>query len=1160
MATSGDPEEEQVVPSEEDEADVRAVQARYLRSPSPSRYSMVSEAETESIFMEPIHLSSAVAAKQIIKEELKPPGIRADPDCPGMLESAEQLLVEDLYNRVKEKMDDTSLYNTPCVLDLQRALVQDRHETPWNEVDEVWPNVFIAEKSVAVNKGRLKRLGITHILNAAHGTGVYTGPEFYAGLEIQYLGVEVDDFPEVDISQHFRKAAEFLDEALLTYRGKILVSSEMGISRSAVLVVAYLMIFHNMAVLDALMTVRKKRAIYPNDGFLKQLRDLNEALMEEREEECGGEGRADASQEGGDAGSMRAARAHALTVEEEDDVTSHLSGSLGNTSQASKPVTLIDEDEEEKLYEEWKKGQGLPTDKGPQGGDDQRSAASGHEEEEELEEEEVDRIIREWQSRNEKYQAEGHQKWGREEEEVEEESDAGSFVGRRRRHTLSESSVSESVLSHDIRVLKQQLQMSCQNRARRGRSDSVSTESTWDVWNQRLLEIEKEASRKYRSRNKSEEVDTSSEMGSRVREDDEESVSSEASSFYNFCSRNKDKLTALERWKIKRIQFGFHKKDLEAGDSSSEQGTEEAVGEKKNLSDVSLTAYQAWKLKHQKKVGSENKEEVVELSKTDDSVSAKKRQRRLELLERSRQTLEESQSMGSWEVDSSAASRSIPLSAFWSAAPSVSADGDTESILSTQSHRSHLSQAANNIGGRPASNPTTPLPNLPVGPGDTISIASIQNWIANVVSETIAQKQNEMLLLSRSPSVASMKAAPVAGCMGDDQVSMLSGQSGSSLGGYLLPQSQARPSSDTQSVLSSNTTLSSRAEGTGSRVKGTSKPIYSLFADNVDLKELGRKEKEMQMELRDKMSEYKMEKLASDNKRSSLFKKKKVKEDEDGDLGDRDEDADSAIGSFRYSSRSNSQKPETDTSSLLAVSDRYGSDSRAGNEVDSSINKWLSSLRTEEKSPPQSDWSGSSRGKYTRSSMLQETESKSSSYKFSKSQSEEQDTSSFQEANGNSVRSTSRFSSSSTREGREMHKISRSMFSETSSSQEESPEPYFFRRTPDPCEGEESPEPRHRNWARPKDWEDVEESSKSDFSEFGAKRKFTQSFMRSEEEGEKEKMENREEGRFASGRRSQYRRSTDREQEEEMDDEAIIAAWRRRQEEMRTKLQKRRED
>lgn len=65
-----------------------------------------------------------------------------------MLESAQQLMVEDLYNRVKEKIDDTSLFNTPCVMDLQRALVKDRLETPRDAVDEVWPNVFIAEKWV----------------------------------------------------------------------------------------------------------------------------------------------------------------------------------------------------------------------------------------------------------------------------------------------------------------------------------------------------------------------------------------------------------------------------------------------------------------------------------------------------------------------------------------------------------------------------------------------------------------------------------------------------------------------------------------------------------------------------------------------------------------------------------------------------------------------------------------------------------------------------------------------------------------------------------------------------------------------------------------------------------------------------------------------------
>lgn len=73
---------------------------------------------------------------------------------------------------------------------------------------------------MAVNKARLKRLGITHIVNAAHGTGVYTGELFYQGMNITYMGIEVDDFPDADISPYFRTCAEFLDDALLTHRGE----------------------------------------------------------------------------------------------------------------------------------------------------------------------------------------------------------------------------------------------------------------------------------------------------------------------------------------------------------------------------------------------------------------------------------------------------------------------------------------------------------------------------------------------------------------------------------------------------------------------------------------------------------------------------------------------------------------------------------------------------------------------------------------------------------------------------------------------------------------------------------------------------------------------------------------------------------------------------
>ncbi|NXA35196.1 DUS27 phosphatase, partial [Eudromia elegans] len=1120
------------------------------------RYSMISDTDTESIFMEPIHLSSAVAAKQIINEELKTKDVKVDSVCPRMLESAQQLMVEDLYNRVKEKIDDTSLFNTPCVMDLQRALVKDRLETPRDAVDEVWPNIFIAEKSVAVNKSRLKRLGITHVLNAAHGTGVYTGPGFYNGLNIQYLGIEVDDFPDIDISKHFRPAAEFVDEALLTYRGKILVSSEMGISRSAVLVAAYLMIYHHMTILQALMTLRKKRAIYPNDGFLKQLRELNEQLLEERELENTGDDELTPSQSPvvhagtssqisgfGDSESIMGAKAHSIMVEEED--TSSLLGSLmsspsvGKASWVSKHSTLISEEEEEQLYEEWRKKQGLPA-KELATNCGRRTSPKLLAQEGEQSEEDVEQIVHDWQRRNEKYQMED-----------------GDFSMRGRHYPSGEFSDVESVSSLEIRTLKQQLEASSCNRMRRSRTGSLSSESTWDMWNQRLLEIEKEATQRYHSKNKSSEESWSSKTGRKEREVDEESVFSDCSSFYNFCQKNKDKLTPLERWKVKRIQFGFHKKDLESSSSSApspaEDGsqTSEEVTEGKSLSDINLSAYQAWKMKRQKKLGSESKDEFVELAKSEDSASAKKKQRRVELLERSKKILEESQSMCSWETDSTM-SGSIPLSAFWPSAPSASGTEDASSALSMRTNHSSVSQTRSGAGAVRPQTPSIPLPSLPVGPGDTISMASIQNWIANVVSETIAQKQNEIMMLSRPSSAmaSSVMSGDLSRRVDDDKVSLLSAQSGSSLATSQCRQ-QEMQRDESQSVLSCNTSMSARTEGTRSNLKvtQTSKPLYSLFADAVDLKKLRRKEKEVQMEMREKMSDYQIEKVVRDNKRSTLFKKRVAK----GEESENEDDAESPSGSHKHTFQADLDR----TDRAFALSSQYANTSALKSEVEADVTKWLSGLKEGE--PSYNDQSEKAREKYNRSSKVREMDSETSSYRFCRSQREELNSSSSYESKGESLRTMSRFSSASEREDKKMYKFTRSRVSETSSG-ERSPDPYDFRRTPEPSFGCESPEPPAQRRVRSHHVEECEEEARSDMSEFGAKRKFTQSFSKSEEDGKKEAKVEQSEERFASREVSQYRRRIRKEEEEEMDDDAIIAAWRSRLEETTAKLRRRKEE
>ncbi|NXX38442.1 DUS27 phosphatase, partial [Tricholaema leucomelas] len=1126
------------------------------------RYSVISDTDTESIFMEPIHLSSAVAAKQIINEELKTKDTKVESVCPRMLESAQQLMVEDLYNRVKEKIDDTSLFNTPCVMDLQRALVKDRLETPRDAVDEVWPNVFIAEKSVAVNKSRLKRLGITHVLNAAHGTGVYTGAGFYNGLNIQYLGIEVDDFPDMDISKHFRPAAEFLDEALLTYRGKVLVSSEMGISRSAVLVAAYLMIYHHMTILEALMTLRKKRAIYPNDGFLKQLRELNEQLLEERELEHTGDEEVTPSQSpvvhagpssqlsgADDSESIIGAKAHSIIVEEEDAgslLGSFISSSsVGKSSWVSKHSTLISEEEEEQLYEEWRKNQGLPAKE--TGINHRRTSPKLLDQEGEQSEEDVEQRIHDWQRRNEKYQMEGPPR----------EDDSDSSMGGRP-YPSGEFSDVESVSSFEIRTLKKQLEASSCSRMRRSRAGSVSSESTWDMWNQRLLEIEKETAQRYHSKNKSCGERQSPEPGRKEKDVDEESVFSDSSSFYNFCQKNKDKLTPLERWKVKRIQFGFHKKDLEASSSSAPSPAEEgsqAGGEGtegKSLSDVNLTAYQAWKMKRQKKVGRESKEEFMEFAKTEDSASAKKKQRRVELLERSKKILEESQSMCSWETGSTM-SGSIPLSAFWPSVPSASSAEDAASALSMQTNHSSLSQTRSSMQPQM---PRVPLPNLPVGPGDTISMASIQNWIANVVSETIAQKQNEILMLSR-PSSA-MASSVMSGDPGrrvdDDKVSLLSAQSGSSLASSQLRQ-QDMHMDESQSVLSCNSSMSTRTERTSSNAKitQTSKPLHSLFADEVDLKKLGRKEKEMQMEMREKMADYQVEKVIRDNKRSTLFKKKMTK----GEENEIYNDSESTTSSHRHPLQADLDRADT----IFDLSTQAANTGTPKSDIDTDITKWLSGLKAEREPLLYYEQSEQARQKYSRSSKVREMDSETSSYRFSRTQREELDRCSSYESKGDSLRTMSRFSSASAKEDKKMYKFTRSRVSESTSSREKSPEMNAFSQTPEPSFDTESHEPPTQSRVRSHHVEACEEEARSDTSEFGAKRKFTQSFSKSEEDGKKEAKVEQSEERFASRQLFQYRRSMRKEEEEEKDDDdAIIAAWRSRLEETTEKLRRRREE
>lgn len=76
---------------------------------------------------------------------------------------------------------------------------------------------------------------------------------------------------------------------VISFPGKVLVHCAVGVSRSAALVLAYLMIHHHLSLLSSIRCVQEKRWIFPNRGFLQQLLSLDRNLQSKVAEPANGQ-------------------------------------------------------------------------------------------------------------------------------------------------------------------------------------------------------------------------------------------------------------------------------------------------------------------------------------------------------------------------------------------------------------------------------------------------------------------------------------------------------------------------------------------------------------------------------------------------------------------------------------------------------------------------------------------------------------------------------------------------------------------------------------------------------------------------------------------------------------------------------------------------------
>ena len=83
--------------------------------------------------------------------------------------------------------------------------------------------------------------------------------------------LDVEDHHEEDILQHFGRCVAFIDEG--RQAGAVLVYCTAGVSRSASVVIAYIMTKLNCGLDEGLRIARASRQwVNPNPGFIDQLR------------------------------------------------------------------------------------------------------------------------------------------------------------------------------------------------------------------------------------------------------------------------------------------------------------------------------------------------------------------------------------------------------------------------------------------------------------------------------------------------------------------------------------------------------------------------------------------------------------------------------------------------------------------------------------------------------------------------------------------------------------------------------------------------------------------------------------------------------------------------------------------------------------------------
>ncbi|XP_071111624.1 dual specificity protein phosphatase 12-like [Haliotis cracherodii] len=134
-----------------------------------------------------------------------------------------------------------------------------------SDLNAIFDDLYLGSMEAALHTDTLKELGITHILTIDDRPLLQ---EITCHFSCKYVhGLDLQD---TDLLTYFDECVEFINEG--RNKGGILVHCFAGMSRSATMVIAYMMAKCQTDLQEALAYVKKMRSIIrPNRGFMEQL-------------------------------------------------------------------------------------------------------------------------------------------------------------------------------------------------------------------------------------------------------------------------------------------------------------------------------------------------------------------------------------------------------------------------------------------------------------------------------------------------------------------------------------------------------------------------------------------------------------------------------------------------------------------------------------------------------------------------------------------------------------------------------------------------------------------------------------------------------------------------------------------------------------------------